>query len=213
MAGAGIGRHAHASRALRVPAGPACGRPLTADPPALGQGVAGRAMALPASCPGGRSGSAPRAYAATGGRSPRWVCGSRGVFGAGRRVRRRPGPARLRCARTGRRPSGSTGAAGRGVLVAAALPGLCGSQKKISMSAATATCFQSRISGPWSQVNDRRTTSGRVWIFAASAGLLSGLYRRAGAPASCTRRCVDQGDDGTVRSARREGEVGQDRRS
>jgi hypothetical protein len=48
--------------------------------------------------------------------------------------------------------------------------GLCGSQKKISMSAAIATCFQSRISGPWSQVNDRRTTSGRVWIFAASAG-------------------------------------------
>ena len=45
------------------------------------------------------------------------------------------------------------------------------------MSAAIATCFQSRISGPWSQVNDRRTVSGRVWIFAASAGATcSGLY-------------------------------------
>ena len=40
-----------------------------------------------------------------------------------------------------------------------------------------ATCFQSRISGPWSQVSDRRTASGRVWIFAASAGATcSGLY-------------------------------------
>ncbi len=60
------------------------------DPPALGQGVAGRAMALPASSARrlmsrgsfpDRRGEPTRR---TGGRSPRWVCGSRGVFGAGR---------------------------------------------------------------------------------------------------------------------------------
>ena len=60
------------------------------DPPALGQGVAGRAMALPASSarrlmsrgvvPDQRGEPTRR----TGGPSPRWVCGSRGVFGAGR---------------------------------------------------------------------------------------------------------------------------------
>ena len=44
--------------------------------------------------------------------------------------------------------------------------GAWGSQKKMSMSASTATCFQWPISGPWSQVSDARSTSGRVLIFA-----------------------------------------------
>ena len=52
------------------------------------------------------------------------------------------------------------------------------------------TCFQSRISGPWSHVSERRSASGSVWIFAASAGAAcSGLWpsgwlrnRRAVAP-------------------------------
>jgi len=60
------------------------------DPAALGQGVAGRAMALPASSarrlmsrgvvPDQRGEPTRR----TGGRSHRWVCSSGGVFGAGR---------------------------------------------------------------------------------------------------------------------------------
>jgi len=58
-----------------------------------------------------------------------------------------------------------------GVLVGAALPGrVCGSQKKTSMPASTWTCFQSRISGPWSQVSERRSASGSVCTFVASAG-------------------------------------------
>ena len=61
------------------------------DPPALGQGAVGRAMALPTSR--ARRLMSPTGVVAdqrgeptrrTGGRSPRWVCGSRGVCGAGR---------------------------------------------------------------------------------------------------------------------------------
>ena len=48
MAGAGTGRYSHASRALRVPAGPACRLALDPrGPPALGRVEAGRAVALP----------------------------------------------------------------------------------------------------------------------------------------------------------------------
>jgi len=90
VAGAGTGRHAHASRALRVPAGPACGRPLTRGTLRPWGRVAGRAMALPASSArrlmsrGVVSDQRGEPTRRTGGRSPRWVCGSRGVFGAGR---------------------------------------------------------------------------------------------------------------------------------
>ena len=61
VAGAGTGRHAHASRALRVPAGPACGRPLTRGTlrPWGRELRAGRWPCPPqapaASCPGGGS--------------------------------------------------------------------------------------------------------------------------------------------------------------
>jgi hypothetical protein len=89
VAGAGTGRHTHASRALRVPAGPACGRPLTRGTlrpwgRELRAGRWPRPPHAPAtSCPGGgdQRGEPTRR---TGGRSPRWACGSRGVFGAGR---------------------------------------------------------------------------------------------------------------------------------
>ena len=80
VAGAGTGRHAHASRALRVPAGPACGRPLTRGTlrPWGRELRAGRWPCPPqapaASCPGGRSGSARRAYAAN-----RWPISSMGL--------------------------------------------------------------------------------------------------------------------------------------
>src|SRR5208337_2666776 len=59
VAGAGTGRHAHASRALRVPAGSACGRPLTRGTlrPWGRELRAGRWPCPPqapaASCPGG----------------------------------------------------------------------------------------------------------------------------------------------------------------
>src|SRR5215207_2750427 len=48
--------------------------------------------------------------------------------------------------------------------------GACGSQKNTSTPAARCTCFQSRISGPWSQVSERRNASGSVCTLRASAG-------------------------------------------
>jgi hypothetical protein len=57
-----------------------------------------------------------------------------------------------------------------GVLVEPRCQGACGSQKKTSMPASMCTCFQSRISGPWSQVSERRSASGSVCTLAASAG-------------------------------------------
>ena len=60
------------------------------DPAALGQGVAGtgdgpaRLTRPPPHVPGGVPDQRGEPTRRTGGRSPRWVCGSRGVFGAGR---------------------------------------------------------------------------------------------------------------------------------
>jgi len=51
--------------------------------------------------------------------------------------------------------------------------GACGSQKKMSMSASTETCFHLPISGPWSQVSEARRTSGKVLILAARASRTS----------------------------------------
>src|SRR4051812_26018139 len=48
--------------------------------------------------------------------------------------------------------------------------GACGSQKKTSIPAPMRICFQSRISGPWSQVSERRSAWGSVWILFARAG-------------------------------------------
>jgi hypothetical protein len=46
--------------------------------------------------------------------------------------------------------------------------GACGSKEKTAMPASTSTCFESRISGPWSQVSDRRNAWGSVSTFRAT---------------------------------------------
>jgi len=45
------------------------------------------------------------------------------------------------------------------------------------MPVSMCTCFQSRISGPWSQVSERRSVLGKLATLAASGGATcSGLY-------------------------------------
>jgi hypothetical protein len=64
-----------------------------------------------------------------------------------------------------------------GVLVGAVLPGRVRVAEETSMPASPCTRFQSRISGPWSRLSERRSASGSVATLRASAGATcSGLW-------------------------------------